>query len=152
MRPPTSSHCLYRYQKWQGRGWGEQVWTPKPLFPACLPAAFGEKRAIVKGICERTPNFEPSRWNIVTILRNCLVKIVVSSKASEQARGRVKRRNDAPQKVSFPDLFIRMQPPSHGDGILTVMILQNYWVDIVINRWRGGDGDLWRSLRFEIVW
>lgn len=50
--------------------------------------------------------------------------------ASEQARGRVKRRNDAPQKVSFPDLFIRMQPPSHGDGILTVMILQNYWVDI----------------------
>lgn len=58
----------------------------------------------------------------------------------------------APQKVSFPDLFIRMQPPSHGDGILNVTILQNYWVDIVINRWRGGDGDLWRSLRFEIVW
>lgn len=80
MRPPASSHCLYRYQKWQGRGWGEQVWTPKPLFPACLPAAFGEKRAVVKGICERTPNLEPSRWNIVTILRNCLVKLVVSNR------------------------------------------------------------------------
>lgn len=51
----------YRYQKWQGRWWGEQVWTQKPLFPTCLAAAFGEKRAVVKGICERPPNLEPSR-------------------------------------------------------------------------------------------
>lgn len=130
-----------------------------------------KRELFVKGICDRPPQSRP----LAMEYRYHSSKLF-SEDRCQQAW------NDAPQKASFPDLFIcmRLSISSHGDGILIVTILQDCLVDIVINRWRGGvkrsrtilyikvifpdlfnrsfsgkriKGTLWRSLRFfEIVW
>ena len=72
----------YRYRPLGrgGVGWGgvkrSGTMHPKSLFSRPV---FGEKRADVKGICVCDPQSQAILMEIVTILRNCLVGIVVNS-------------------------------------------------------------------------
>ena len=87
-------------------GWGEEVWNDAPQ-KVCFPDLFLVKREpMSKEFVCADPQSQAILMEIVTILRNCLVGIVVNSGGSVKMPGIIVH-----SKVYFPE-------PVHSRGLI----------------------------------